>query len=557
MTDSVRDDMKSNRRTLDDALLRLLPDVFFHPIWLRFIETSAPLLPEHLQSLSEAVTQLSSVGKFDEACQILFVCVVQQLRTDNYAAASDNIQQILFLAEQHNLPQVAWRATWGAAAIGVRRGWFHQAAEHLEHLRFLLDQQQEWVLSNVIEVIRQDLLSRSAEVDTADNEPVFSPPLDPAMRPAIEQLLHWGEPPTLPPTRLSITLYGELNASLSVRLKLYCRRIWQQLQRIAKGELRLQWVDIATAPTRRWLVWPEESRPSLDHGVLPSMPVQPTLTRLPDDVPLTVTPPISSAELINRPSVTTLTLTVYALGTFQLAVNDIPTNHTIVGKSRTVFEYLLMHHEQSVTRDVLMDVFWPNADPDSARNRLNVSLHHVRQALRQITEIPVVLFEEGAYHINAEFDLWIDVEEFDRHVRRGRQLEKTDRVQAATKEYELARDLYQGDFMAEEPYEDWSVLTRERLRTDYLDILDRLSQIYFEQGNYTDCVLLCQLILTRDSCREDAHCRLMQCYSRQNQRYLALRQYQMCVKALRTELDVEPAAATTQLFERVKRHEAV
>ena len=64
-------------------------------------------------------------------------------------------------------------------------------------------------------------------------------------------------------------------------------------------------------------------------------------------------------SLVPETSATAPTLTVCVLGTFHLAINDIPTNHTIVSKSRTVFEYLLIHHDQPVARDVLMDVFWP------------------------------------------------------------------------------------------------------------------------------------------------------------------------------------------------------
>jgi DNA-binding SARP family transcriptional activator len=49
----------------------------------------------------------------------------------------------------------------------------------------------------------------------------------------------------------------------------------------------------------------------------------------------------------------------------------------------------------------------------------------------------------------------------------------------------------------------------------------------------------------------------MRCYSQQGQPNLALRQYQACVEALRTELDVEPEPPTTQLAERIRRRERV
>jgi DNA-binding SARP family transcriptional activator len=137
----------------------------------------------------------------------------------------------------------------------------------------------------------------------------------------------------------------------------------------------------------------------------------------------------------------------------------------------------------------------------------------------------------------------------------GRRLQASAQIAAAAAEYELAIGLYQGDFLEDDPYDDWPVVTRERLRVAYLDTLDRLCQIYFDQEQFATCIMVSQLLLARDTCREDAHCRLMRCYSRQGQRYLALRQYQVCAEALRAELDVEPEPTTTQLYERIRRRD--
>jgi DNA-binding SARP family transcriptional activator len=61
------------------------------------------------------------------------------------------------------------------------------------------------------------------------------------------------------------------------------------------------------------------------------------------------------------------------------------------------------------------------------------------------------------------------------------------------------------------------------------------------------------MIVERDPCREDAHRRLMHCYSRQGQPQLALRQYQICLRALRAALGVEPASETVELHARIRR----
>jgi len=251
------------------------------------------------------------------------------------------------------------------------------------------------------------------------------------------------------------------------------------------------------------------------------------------------------------------TLTAYLLGTFRVSVNDRPVENWPSGRGRAVFKYLLIHHDQPTSRDVLMDVFWPDASPGAARNSLHVALHSIRKKLRAVTDMPVVIFEEGAYGLNPDFQLWVDVDEFDRHVEKGRRLETAGQIAKAAAEYEPAISLYQGDLLADDPYEEWPVLARERLRVAYLDTLDRLSHMYFDRGEYAGCATLCQLVLARDNCREDAHCLLMRCYTRQGQYHLALRQYQVCLEALRAELEVDPAPETTQLYERIRRRESV
>ena len=251
------------------------------------------------------------------------------------------------------------------------------------------------------------------------------------------------------------------------------------------------------------------------------------------------------------------TLTVHLLGTLRVTLNDVSVSEWPSGRGRSVFKYLLIHRNPWPSREMLMEAFWPNAAPESARNCLNVAVHGLRRALRAAADVPVVVLDGGTYRLHHDVRLWLDVEEFERHVGRWRELEDSGETTGATAEYELAASLYQGDFLADHPYEEWPVLTRERLRLAYLDTLGRLSHLYFSHAQYASCAVLCQRIIERDPCREDAHRRLMHCYSRQGQPYLALRLYWACVEALHDELGVEVSPATVDLHERIRRHEPV
>ena len=204
-----------------------------------------------------------------------------------------------------------------------------------------------------------------------------------------------------------------------------------------------------------------------------------------------------------------------------------------------------------------MEVFWPESSPEASRNSLNVAIHGLRRTLRTITETPVVVYGGGAYRINRDLRLWLDVDEFDSRVESGRRLEDAGEIDKATRDYEFAGRALPRRLHGRRPYEDWAALTRERLRLAYLDALGRLSNLYFNAGHYTACASLCQRIIERDPCREDAHRRLMRCYSRQGQPHLALMQYRMCARALADELGVETDPSTAELHEHIRRHERV
>jgi DNA-binding SARP family transcriptional activator len=251
------------------------------------------------------------------------------------------------------------------------------------------------------------------------------------------------------------------------------------------------------------------------------------------------------------------TLTVHLLGKLRVMLNGVSVSDWPSRRGRSVFKYLLTHRNPWPSREMLMEAFWPNAVPESARNNLNVAVHGLRRALRAAADVPVVVLDGGTYRLHPDVHLWLDVDEFEHCVGRWRELEASGDLAGATTEYELAASLYQGDFLADDPYEEWPVLARERLQLAYLDTLGRLSYLYFSHAQYGTCAVLCQRIIELDPCREDAHRRLMHCYSRQDQPQLALRLYWVCVEALRDELGIEVSPATVELHERIRRREPV
>jgi DNA-binding SARP family transcriptional activator len=250
-------------------------------------------------------------------------------------------------------------------------------------------------------------------------------------------------------------------------------------------------------------------------------------------------------------------ISVHLLGPMSVLIDDVPVDEWSSARIRSLFGYLLTHRKPWPTREALMEVFWPESSPKASRNSLNVAIHGLRRVLKEAKDIPVIVYSGGTYRLNPDVHLWLDVEEFDGLVERGRLHEEAAETDQATAAYELSSGLYRGDFLADDPYDDWPALTRERLRLAYLDTLGRLGNLHFNAGRYAASVNLCQSIIEQDPCREDAYRRLMRCYSRQGQPHLALIQYRACVRTLESELGVEPELATIELHNQIRSHEPV
>ncbi|MCB9157739.1 MAG: winged helix-turn-helix domain-containing protein [Caldilineaceae bacterium] len=251
-------------------------------------------------------------------------------------------------------------------------------------------------------------------------------------------------------------------------------------------------------------------------------------------------------------------LTVYCLGPFRVFQDNQPVTDWPSNKGLSIFKFLVTHRERPVAKEVLMEHFWPDANPDAARNNLNVAIYGLRRALRRThPDYSHVLFQNDSYLLNPTMHIWVDVEEFVRRHAQADQCTQTGQLEEAIDEYRAAEAFYQGEFLEEDRYEDWIVPVRQSLQDEYVGMLEQLSNYYLEQHDLETCILMANKMIAVDSCYEEAHRRLMRCYCRQGYQHLALRQYHLCVEALANELDVEPSTETLKLYVQIRQQSPV
>jgi hypothetical protein len=178
------------------------------------------------------------------------------------------------------------------------------------------------------------------------------------------------------------------------------------------------------------------------------------------DVALTeMQPPISSPPPDTRQAEPTPVpepgirgkLNIYCLGTFRVFLEDSLMSAWPQCKGKAIFKYLLTHHQRPVSKELLMETFWPQATPEAARNNLNVAIYGLRKMLAQADPgQSYVLFQEGCYLLNPAVSIWVDAAAFTDHYERARLWASRGEREAAMQEYRAAAALYQGDFLAED-----------------------------------------------------------------------------------------------------------
>ncbi len=252
------------------------------------------------------------------------------------------------------------------------------------------------------------------------------------------------------------------------------------------------------------------------------------------------------------------TLRVQMLGNFRVwrGWHEIQAREWQREKARQLFQLLLTYRGTWLQREQICAWLWPDSDLDAAERQFKVTLNALNAALepqRPPRTAPFFIHRQGlAYSFAPSYGCWIDVDEFE--LRATGTLAQND-PEFARRSGQIAIQLYRGDYLAESLYDAWTLEERERLLARFLATATTHATRLADNGEFQDVIQLCEQVLRRDRCYEEAYQVLIRAHSRSGSRSQALRSYTRCVQALSEDLGIEPLPETTSLYERIKRNE--
>lgn len=225
-------------------------------------------------------------------------------------------------------------------------------------------------------------------------------------------------------------------------------------------------------------------------------------------------------------------------------------NHWGSQQTQTIGKILVTNRGKVVTSDKLIDILWPDEPIESARRRLHVRISQLRNVLQE--KKMLIRTVHGGYIFQLDETCWLDVDKFQSHFSEGTHHQEIGQQIEAITAYENAREIYRGDFLAEDLYADWTYNHREALRESFINLLIELSECYAQQGRYRLAIARARQALAQDHLRETLYVRLMLYHYYAGEREQALRVFDRCCVVLENELGVTPLDSTFDLFEQVK-----
>ncbi len=247
---------------------------------------------------------------------------------------------------------------------------------------------------------------------------------------------------------------------------------------------------------------------------------------------------------------------IYCLGVFRVLR---PGEHQAIGtiskhKMWLLFKYLIAHKGSAVPTEKIMELLWPGGhfnDTSCLRttiSRLKTLLEPQRIGYQRSSYI---IYSKDSCAFNVHTSYWVDVDEFESSCASAHQLGNSDRPKAID-HYLQALSLYQGDYFAEDPDSEWTLVPREYYRRLFIDATAEVALWLLESKEWAKAGILVKQAIKIDPYTEKLQILLMKALLGMGNLKAAAEHYSYYSSFLYKELGVKPSEEWKSLYKQLR-----
>src|SRR5262249_20491903 len=150
-------------------------------------------------------------------------------------------------------------------------------------------------------------------------------------------------------------------------------------------------------------------------------------------------------------------------------------------RARNLLKLLALRPGYQIHKDQAIDLLWPDLDATAARDNLYRTLYNLRHTLEpeliRAADSRFITLSEEVLRLGPAGAVWVDADAFESLVAQAHAA--ADPVPLL----EAAVQLYRGDLLETDPYDDWMLARRDTLQRTLAEALTSLAVYYRERGD--------------------------------------------------------------------------
>lgn len=223
-------------------------------------------------------------------------------------------------------------------------------------------------------------------------------------------------------------------------------------------------------------------------------------------------------------------------------------------KQRAVLAVLLLHCNEIVPAERLVEYVWGENQPRTALHAIHNYVSALRKAFAEATDQPVIETSPSGYVLRVEPGA-IDTVRFERLVADGNRALRDRELREAAALLRDALELWRGAPLAEFPYAEFAQAEARKLEETRLTALGGLYAAEIAAGNHRDVIAPLQKLTREHRFEETFRAHLMTALYLSGRQTEALRQYREYADMLAEETGIEPSPQLRELEERMLRQD--
>jgi predicted ATPase/DNA-binding SARP family transcriptional activator len=213
-------------------------------------------------------------------------------------------------------------------------------------------------------------------------------------------------------------------------------------------------------------------------------------------------------------------------------------------KAASLVKLLALAPGHRLHREQAMEALWPEAKRRAASNNLRTTLYAARKILDSMEGSRYLASEDDSLVLCPGEQVWVDVDAFEEAAAAARRSREP-----AT--YRVAIELYSGELLPQDRYEESVEARREELRQLHLMLLMELAGLCKDRDELELAIDVLQEATAKEPTFEEGHAGLMHLHALLGRPERALSQYERLHDALSRGLGTQPATTTRRLRDEI------